>query len=63
MWQYILIGCLIALALVYLARQLWRSAKGCGGGCHCAGKKEDGDAPVRQVTMIPEDELKIRRQR
>jgi hypothetical protein len=58
-WQYILVGALIVLALTYLGRQLWRSTKGCAGGCGCSKKKSD--APVAQVTLIPEKELRIRR--
>ena len=61
LWQYILVGSLVALAGVYLARQLWRSTKGCGGGCHCTGRKRDTESPVTQVTIIPADQLQLRR--
>ena len=61
MWQYILVASLIAIAVVYLGRVLWRSTKGCGGGCHCANGKQDAGATVKQVTLIPEEQLKIRR--
>jgi hypothetical protein len=58
LWQYIIIGIVIAVALAYLGRVLWRSTKGCGGGCGCAGK--NADATVTKVTIIPEEQLKIR---
>ncbi len=57
-WQYIVIALLIAVAVAYLVRVLWRSTKGCGGGCGCAAK--NADAAVTKVTIIPEDQLKIR---
>jgi hypothetical protein len=60
-WQYLLVGGMVALAVGFLGRQLWRSTKGCGGGCHCSSRKQNDVSAVGQVTLIPEDQLKMRR--
>ena len=59
-WQYLLVGSMIALAVGFLGRELWRSAKGCGGGCHCSARKQNNEPATGQVTLVPEDQLKIR---
>ena len=61
-WQYILVAAIVVLALAYLGRAWWRATKGCSG-CHsgpCSGHGHE--AAPKNVTMIPEEELKVRRQ-
>jgi hypothetical protein len=59
-WQLPLVLLIVAVAAVYLVRQVWRGARsGCGGGCGCG--KSAAPAPGGNVTLIPADQLKIRR--
>jgi hypothetical protein len=55
--QLILVGLILALAILYLARRTWRTWAGKGrscGGCKC------GDNKPRE-TLIPVDQLHVRR--
>ncbi len=56
-WQHNLTLLAVACAAVYLARCGWRALRrrGCGTGCGCAA------APRTQVTVIPSDQLALRR--
>ena len=42
-WQLTIVGLLVAAALCYVGRELWRSwqvkKSGCGGGCGCRDSK------------------------
>lgn len=44
----------VGLAVVYVARQTWRSWRGCGKGCGCA-------TTTPPAALIPPEELKLRR--
>jgi hypothetical protein len=59
-WQALVVGVLIAVAVVYLGRQTWRTwfapSGGCGGGCSCPGKKAEAKTAV-PTTLISVDEL------
>jgi FeoB-associated Cys-rich membrane protein len=62
-WQpFVVIGIVLA-ATAYLVWQSWRTwfgaKSGCGGGCHCAGKKNDAaaNATGSPATLISVDEL------
>jgi FeoB-associated Cys-rich membrane protein len=59
-WQWLVVLTCVLLAAAYIARAAWRTwhpkAGGCGGGCGCA---KPADAP--KVTLIPADELTVRR--
>jgi hypothetical protein len=62
-WQLLLVGVLVALALIYLGRQTLRTWRGQGAGCgacKCAtpSKKTNGTAAD---TLIPIEQLKLRR--
>jgi hypothetical protein len=60
-WQWIAVLLCIALAAAYVARAAWRTWRpkpgGCAGGCGCATANKS----VAQETLIPADELKVRR--
>ncbi len=66
LWQYLIVGLIIAAAVAFLARQTWRTwfgAKGgCGAGCSCAGKASDVNAgPQGSGTkLVSVDELTAR---
>lgn len=61
-WQLIIVIVIVALAAAYLVRRAWRTwnKRGCGGGCGCATSKQNGQ-PVASTTMIPAEQLKLRR--
>lgn len=61
-WQWIaVLGCVL-FAAAYVARAAWRTwrpkAGACGGGCG-TGCAAPAEAP--RVTLIPADQLKVRR--
>jgi FeoB-associated Cys-rich membrane protein len=62
-WQLPLTLLIVLGAAAYLARQVWRSCRGarsgCGGGCGC-GKKAPAPGGTA-VTLIPADQLTVRR--
>ena len=59
-WQWLIVLACVLVATTYVARRAWRTwhpkAGACGGGCGCAAPAE---AP--RVTLIPADQLKVRR--
>jgi hypothetical protein len=62
--QLALVAILVAGAALYLIRRAWRtwsgsSKAGCSGGCGCAGKTRP--ASNEAVTVVPVEELKLRR--
>jgi hypothetical protein len=64
-WQLILVLLIVAAAVVYLARSSWRTWRGrktgCGGGCSCA-KTSVAPAGAREGgTLIPLEQLSLRR--
>jgi FeoB-associated Cys-rich membrane protein len=64
LWQWIVVGLLIALSAFYVGRQSWRtwfakSEKGCAGGCGC-GSKAQPDAPADKNDLISVDQLTSR---
>lgn len=65
-WQLAAVGLIVAAAGAYLLRQTWRSwfgrkAGGCGGGCHCGSKTTDANAANGETTLIPVEQLTLRR--
>lgn len=62
-WQLLLVGVLVALALIYLGRQTLRAWRGPGagcGGCKCATPSKTTNAKAAD-TLIPIEQLKLRR--
>jgi hypothetical protein len=63
-WQLALVLLIVAGAVAYLARQAWRSwrgrGSGCGSGCGTC-KTPAAPASHGQVTIIPADQLTLRR--
>jgi hypothetical protein len=62
-WQLLLVGVLVALALIYLGRQTLRTWRGQGtgcGACKCAPTSKTSNAKAAH-TLIPSDQLKLRR--
>ena len=63
-WQVLLVLAVVAAAAAYLGRQAWRtwrgSKTGCGGGCGC-GTKTTAAAKPNGVTLIPAEQLTLRR--
>jgi hypothetical protein len=63
-WQIFLVLAVVAAAAAYLGRQAWRtwraSKTGCAGGCGC-GTKAAPAAKSDGVTLIPADQLTLRR--
>jgi hypothetical protein len=59
-WQWLLVSICVLLAVAYVARAVWRTwhpkAGSCGGGCGCATPAE-----TPRVTIIPEEQLTVRR--
>jgi hypothetical protein len=59
-WQPLAVAIIVLAATVYLVWQSWRTwfgaKSGCGGGCHCAAKKNavTGNSPA---TLVSVDEL------
>jgi hypothetical protein len=64
-WQLLLVGLLVAGAAGYLVRQTWRtwtvSKTSCGGGCDCGGKATAPTAGNGRATLIPPEQLSVRR--
>jgi hypothetical protein len=65
-WQLIAVGVIVAVAVLYLARQTWRAWNpkkgGCGGSCGCAGKPAPvADRPEQASALIPSEQLTLRR--
>jgi hypothetical protein len=64
-WQVYLVLPIVAAAAGYLGRQAWRSWRGarggCGGGCGCAKKSAAPAAGSDRVTIIPVEQLTMRR--
>jgi hypothetical protein len=64
-WQLAVVGLIVATAVLYLARAGWRSWKGakagCAGGCGCAGTKTGEVGGSGKVTLIPSEQLTLRR--
>jgi hypothetical protein len=64
-WQLPLVLLIVALAVVYLGRQAWRSWRGsrsgCGGGCGCSKNSPGPTRAEGNVTLIPADQLRLRR--
>jgi hypothetical protein len=62
-WQLPLVLLIVAVAASYLVWQVWRSWRGsrsgCAGGCGCAKNAAPASSP--NVTLIPADQLTIRR--
>lgn len=59
-WQTWIVAVVVAVAVLYLGRQVWRTWRpkkpGCGGGCGCS----KAATPVQHnghVTVIPSDQL------
>jgi hypothetical protein len=65
-WQYVIVGMIVLAAAGFLVRQTWRTwfgtKAGCGGGCSCAGKKDDANtgAAGSGATLVSVDELTAR---
>jgi hypothetical protein len=63
--QWLFVGIIAFSAAAYLARRAWRTwfaPKGsCGGGCSCAGKATGGAENDASRTLIPLDQLVLRR--
>jgi hypothetical protein len=65
-WQLIVVGLIVAVAVLYLVRQTWRAWNprkgGCGGGCGCAG---NGASPAEEkgpaAGLIPPEQITLRR--
>ena len=61
-WQLAIVLLIVVMAAVYLVRQTWRAwsgaSAGCRGGCGCARIPEP---PEGKVTLIPADQLTLRR--
>jgi hypothetical protein len=63
-WQLLTVGVIVAGAVLYLARQSWRTwagtksgCGGCGGGCGKPSKTGQTKGPV----LIPIEQLQVRR--
>lgn len=60
-WQLITVALIVAAAVLYLGRRSWRTwfarSAGCGGGCGCSESK----APSSAGSLIPSEQLTIRR--
>jgi hypothetical protein len=58
---------IVAVASCYLARRAWRTwtaRKGaCGGGCSCSGKAVSSPVDGPNSTLIPIEQLTLRRNR
>jgi hypothetical protein len=62
-WQILIVGVLVALAVIYLGRQTLRTwlgkATGCGSGC---GKCSSTTSPESKTdTWIPIEQITVRR--
>jgi hypothetical protein len=66
-WQLPTVLLIVLLASCYLARRAWRTwtaRKGaCGGGCSCSGKAASAPADGPTSTLIPIEQLTLRRNR
>ena len=65
-WQWLIVLACILLAVAYIARSTWRTwhpkPGGCGGGCGCSQASGAASAPRdAEVTLIPLDQLTVRR--
>jgi hypothetical protein len=64
-WQIDLVLIIVAIATIYLVRQTWRTwsggKAGCGGKCSCAGEKSAAAARNGHVTVVPVDQLMLRK--
>jgi FeoB-associated Cys-rich membrane protein len=64
-WQVYLVLPIVAAAAAYLGLQAWRSwgsgKGGCGGSCGCAKKSPAPAAGADGVTIIPVEQLTLRR--
>jgi hypothetical protein len=65
LWQFLLVGLILVAATAYLLRRAWRTwarkASGCGGGCGTGCKVESRSASAPSATLIPAEQLAIRR--
>ncbi len=63
MWQWLAVLICVLLATTYVARAAWRTwhpkAGNCGGGGGCSAAKPDEP----KVTLIPAEQLTLRRRR
>lgn len=52
-------------AIAYVARATWRTWMGakasCGGSCSCAGSASKTNQPGARITIVPVEELRVRR--
>jgi hypothetical protein len=61
-WQIATVMLIALAATLYLARSIWRAwsgaGRGCGGSCGCTKAPSD---PVAGTTLIPADQITLRR--
>ncbi len=63
-WQLLIVGVLVALALVYLGRQTLRTWRGRGtgcGGCKCSGTAKTSHSAAPADKLIPVEQVRLRR--
>ncbi len=64
-WQLWIVGVLVLSALAYLGRRTLRAWRGkgssCGGGCKCPSTTPTSDAAGTANTLIPVEQITIRR--
>jgi hypothetical protein len=58
-WQLLIVMGIVALAVGYLGRVLWRSTRGCTG-CGCSAGQKGKTSSAVQITLIPVDQLRLR---
>ena len=62
-WQLAIVLLIVVAAAVYLVRQTWRTWSGAAGGCRsgCGCARTQAESPESKVTLIPADQLTLRR--